>query len=116
MLQARVNARLVEETLDEIGVRRGGRQDLDGRHPADLRVNRPVDLTHPARADELDETVVANRLVQQPWCGHGVARDRHMRQASRAYFRTVPTCINSSPYLMGVANAMTVPGIARHAV
>ena len=51
MIQGRGRAGLLLEALAAIGIRRdGGGQDLDRDLAPELRVPRPVDLAHPARA------------------------------------------------------------------
>src|SRR4029453_9448854 len=63
VLEAGLDARLVEEALAEAARLRGLRQDFDGRDAPDLLVHRAVDLAHPARAEEIHDAVLADRLV-----------------------------------------------------
>src|SRR5262245_54357057 len=58
MIEHRHGLRLALEAREALGVsRESGRQDLDGDVAVESAVARPVDLTHPARAESGDDLV-----------------------------------------------------------
>ena len=70
MLKARLYARFVEETLDEVARLRGLRQNLDRGDAPYLRVHRAIDFAHPAHAEKINDAVLADRLVCVESSGH----------------------------------------------
>src|SRR5205814_5833318 len=70
VLEAGLYARLVVEALDEAARLRGLRQNLDRGDAPDLRVHRAVDLSHPARAEEIHDAVLADGLVRVEGSAH----------------------------------------------
>ena len=69
VLEARLDARLVEEALDGAEAVARVRQRLDRHHAVDLRVDGPIHLSHPALAEVIDHAVFADdgALLERPF-------------------------------------------------
>ena len=67
VIETRRGPRLAAETLDRflLIIRTGLRQDLQGDEAAEADILRLVDHSHPAGAELLDDTVLAERLTNQ---------------------------------------------------